>query len=222
MVNIRYSELPAGLHVRVESDGRRTLIYLLPGLTSDQRKAALLRVRSSARMGQGPELPALAMTRAIAADRITTTVRNSLAATRRHPMLVLPPLVLLVSGAIVLVMLSFVRLTIPVGSQTPNGVPSMPAQFGNGHRSSPPAPATSARPAGRGSQGARSRAGGNHGLGWAINPSPSPAAAPSSYLAPPPSSSTSPGPSPSASASPSPSPSGDCLNLGPLGLCVTV
>ena len=220
MVNIRYSELPAGLHVRVESDGRRTLIYLLPGLTSDQRKAALLRVRSSARMGQGPELPALAMTRAIAADRITTTVRNSLAATRRHPMLVLPPLVLLVSGAIVLVMLSFVRLTIPVDNQTPNNVPGMRIGSGAGHHSSPPSRPASARPSGRGSHGPASRAGGNHGVGWAVNPSPSPAAAPSSFQPPPPS----PGPSPSASASasPSPSPSGDCLSLGPLGLCVSV
>ena len=39
MVKIRYSELPAGLHVRAEARGRDTVIYLLPGLTPAQRRA---------------------------------------------------------------------------------------------------------------------------------------------------------------------------------------
>jgi hypothetical protein len=113
MVKIRYSELPAGLHVRAESRGRDTVIYLLPGLTPAQRRAALIRVRSSSRVGQGPRLPAASMALAIGTDRLRTTVTNGAAAMRGHPVLLLPPLVLLVSSAIVFVLMSFVTLTVP-------------------------------------------------------------------------------------------------------------
>ena len=58
MIKIRYADLPGGLHVRVEARGKDTIIYLLPGLTVAQRRAALRRARSSARMGHGPRLPA--------------------------------------------------------------------------------------------------------------------------------------------------------------------
>ncbi len=56
MIKIRYTDLPAGLHI---GGGPRkdTVIYLLPGLTAAQRQAALRRARSSARMGHGPRLP---------------------------------------------------------------------------------------------------------------------------------------------------------------------
>src|SRR5215472_19251350 len=105
MVKIRYSELPAGLHVAAAADREGTVVYLQPGLTSVQRRAALTRVRSSARIGQGPTLPGPAMARAIAADRVRTNARIGAAAARRHPMLFLPPaLVLLVSAVAILIM----------------------------------------------------------------------------------------------------------------------
>ena len=104
MVKIRYSELPAGLHVAVKTDGHQTVVYLLPGLTPAQRHAALTRVRRSALMGQGPSLPRFAMAKAVAADRVWVTARTGAAAMWRHPMLLLPPLMLLVSGVVVLVL----------------------------------------------------------------------------------------------------------------------
>ena len=58
MVKIRYSELPAGLHVSAKKHGRRAIIYLQPGLTAAERRAALVRVRKGSRMGHGPALSA--------------------------------------------------------------------------------------------------------------------------------------------------------------------
>jgi hypothetical protein len=104
MVKIRYSELPAGLHVAAAGDRDCTVVYLQPGLTPAQRRAALFRVRSSARIGQGPTLPRPAMARAIAADRVRTSAHVGAAATRRHPMLFLPPLILMVSALVFLFM----------------------------------------------------------------------------------------------------------------------
>ena len=112
MVKIRYSELPAGLHVVAEACRRGTIVYLLPGLTPAQRRAALVRVRSSARMGHGPLVPTLSMALAVAADRARTTTRNGLAALRRHPMVFLPPLIAVLASAIVFTLMSFVTLSI--------------------------------------------------------------------------------------------------------------
>jgi hypothetical protein len=119
VVKIRYAELPAGLHVATRVDGQGTIIYLLPGLTPAQRRAALIRVRSSARMGQGPELPRLQMTMAVAADRVRVTAGNCGVAVRRHPMLVFPPMILLVCGAVALALASFGRLPSPAHSHLP-------------------------------------------------------------------------------------------------------
>lgn len=118
MVKIRYSELPSGLHVVPEREGRDTIVYLLPGLTPAQRNAALVRVRSSARVGYGPELPAADMAVAVAADRLRTTVRSGAAAVRAHPMLLIPPLFVLVAAAAAFLLLSFVTGTIqpPAGA----------------------------------------------------------------------------------------------------------
>ena len=57
MITIRYADLPEGLHARAEARGRRTVIYLRPGLTAEQRRLSLRRARQSARMGYGPRLP---------------------------------------------------------------------------------------------------------------------------------------------------------------------
>jgi hypothetical protein len=94
MVKIRYSELPAGLHVATEADDGCTIVYLKPGLTREQRKDALTVARRSARFGHGPSLPVLDMTFALAADRTRTTARIVASAMRKHPLLLLPVLVL--------------------------------------------------------------------------------------------------------------------------------
>src|SRR5215472_16196221 len=94
MVKIRYAELPAGLHVATEAGDRCTIVYLKPGLTREQRKDALTVARRSARFGHGPSLPTLDMAFALAADRTRTTARMTAWAVRKHPLLLLPVLAL--------------------------------------------------------------------------------------------------------------------------------
>jgi hypothetical protein len=126
MVKIRYSELPAGLHVAAAADRECTVVYLQPGLTSAQRRAALTRVRSSARIGEGPTLPRPAMARAIAADRVRTNARIGAAAARRHPMLFLPPVIVLVISAMAFLLIAIRPLTVANrGNVAPAGVPAL-------------------------------------------------------------------------------------------------
>jgi len=127
MVKIRYSELPAGLHVEAAADRDGTVVYLQPGLTPAQRRAALIRVRSSARIGQGPTLPRPAMARALAADRVRTTARIGGAATRRHPMLFLPPVIVVIVSAIAFVFMTVQPLTIPNQGNVGAAVPTLAA-----------------------------------------------------------------------------------------------
>jgi hypothetical protein len=227
MVKIRYSELPAGLHVSAETRGRSTIIYLLPGLTAPQRRAALIRVRSSSRMGQGPRLPVAGMVLAVGVDRIRTTVRNGAAAMRGHPLLLLPPLILLVSCAIVFLLMSFVTLTVHQPRQ--DSIPSLVVHPAH-HVAGGSRPAGTAGQHGNGpGSGADPR---SHPPSASSRPHASPPAtsfpapAPSDDPAPSPSASATPSPtadpSPSATPAPSPSSSGGCLKLGPLGLCVHV
>jgi len=117
MTKIQYSELPTGLHVAVDKQGRQTVIYLLPGLTRAERRAALTRVRRSSRMGHGPDLPPLSLAVGVGADRLRTTVRTGAAAMRCHPVL-LPPLVL-VSIGLVFALVTFARQPIPPGTSRP-------------------------------------------------------------------------------------------------------
>jgi hypothetical protein len=119
MVRIRYAELPVGLHVATRSHGHRTVVYLLPGLTPAQRRAALTFARRSARIGQGPRLPTGDLAVALVADRLHTTATAVSAATRRHPMLLLPPLVVVVSTVIVFVLLSFVAVNLSPPGNSP-------------------------------------------------------------------------------------------------------
>jgi hypothetical protein len=128
MVRIRYSELPVGLHVTAVAVGRQTIVYLLPGLTPAERQSALLRVRSSARMGHGPSLPAFALTRAVAADRLRAGVHTFAAVMRRHPLL-LVPFAALVSSITVLVLVSAIPAATPrlTATVTPRPAASTPS-----------------------------------------------------------------------------------------------
>lgn len=103
MARIRYSELPVGLHVTAVAVGRHTTIYLQPGLTAAERKSALLRVRSSARIGHGPSLSAFALAKAAAADRLRAAMLTLAAAIRRHPVLLAPAAALVLSVAVLAV-----------------------------------------------------------------------------------------------------------------------
>jgi len=216
MVKIRYSELPAGLHVTTEAGRRGTVVYLLPGLTPAQRRAALIRVRSSAIIGQGPDLPAVAIAVAIAADRVRTTARNSAAAMRGHPVLVLPPIIAVVSIAIAVMLMSGVTLTVAPHDKAAASLPTLPLG-GSAPASHRPAGSMVRHP------GASERSGRTGPSGTA---SRTPSASGSALAAPsadPPASTPSPSPEPSSqSSSPSPSASGSCIKLGPLGLCVNV
>jgi hypothetical protein len=239
MVKIRYSELPSGLHVSSSGQGRRAIIYLKPGLTPAERRAALIRVRSSGRMGHGPALPPLSMALAIGVDRVLTIARNGAAAMRRHPVLLLPPLILVVSTGIVFILMSFVTL-VPHLSQAAGSSegPGRPKPAVQASGTSPDSPGDQQAAGGSGNSGA-----GHDGHGGpsprtsataSTAPSriqsPAPGSSGSTDPSPTPSSSTSgtPTPDPSTSPSPSPSPSpsssssGTCIVVGPLGLCVTL
>ncbi len=85
MITIRYADLPEGLHAQARAHGRRTVIYLRPGLTAEQRRLSLRRARQSARMGYGPRLPAPGVAMAVARHVAAGTLWNLGAAVRRHP-----------------------------------------------------------------------------------------------------------------------------------------
>lgn len=219
MIKIRYAELPAGLHVTAQGARRGTVVYLLPGLTQAQRRAALKRVRSSARMGQGPALPAPAMAAAIAADRVRTTARTCAAAMRGHPVLLLPPLIAVVVTAIVFMLMLQVPLTVPLQDRAAASLPTF-------HVGSSPSVTHRHHHHHRhvGSAAGQPSVPDPHGLAGSTS---SPSSHPSRHRGPPtwarrPHRSTPDSISPSPSPSPEPSPSSSCIKIGPLGLCVTI
>lgn len=225
MVKIRYTELPAGLHVAVRAQGRSTVIYLLPGLTLDQRRAALARARSSGRMGQGPLLRPVALARAVTADRAVTVARNGVLAMRGHPMLLLPPLIVLVSGAIVFTLMSFVTLEV----RSPDAASVAPPSDIRSQVDPDPRQTRYARTVGSGLHTPSipsDQPWASSTPSSAATPTPPASVQPTPTLTIPtsaaPSSSSVPTPGPSPSPTPSSSASGACIKLGPLGLCVNI
>jgi len=230
LIKIRYLDLPTGLHVCAEAHGSDTIIYLLPGLTTAQRRAALYRARSSARMGHGPALPAAGLACAIAADRVRTTVRNGAAALRVHPGLVIPPVVITVSAALAFLLLASVSVSVtyrPPGA----GPGQQSSQDQQGLRQN--GVHDEVRPR----DGARGQAGGGHpgpaGRSPGLSPhhgrspsghrTPSPGPLPSPSVGPSPYPSPSVGPSPSATPAPAsggPDGFGECVTISRLGICV--
>ncbi len=219
MITIRYADLPEGLHARAERRGRRTVIYLRPGLTAEQRRLSLRRARQSARMGHGPRLPAAGVVQAVARDSVRGSVGTMGAVLRRHP-LGAAPLAAGLGGMVACYALfatGSIRLVLhqapepgrpgspqpavvlrppapdPGPGQRRHRMRGTPGSTPHGHaarRKHPAAP--SQRPAAPGRPGSR-------------GPS-SPAAAPSTSATPPP--------------APSPRPSEVCLYVGPLRVCV--
>lgn len=77
--------LSPGLHGKAERSARGTTVYLVPGLTGGQRRAALRRLRQEGSRGCGPVLPGADLTVALAADRFRVGLRNTGAVIRHHP-----------------------------------------------------------------------------------------------------------------------------------------
>ena len=88
MITIRYADLPEGLHAQAETRGRRTVIYLRPGLTAEERRRSLRRTRRWARMGYGPRLSGPGVALAVVRHVLGGTLANLGAAMRRHPIAV--------------------------------------------------------------------------------------------------------------------------------------
>lgn len=143
MVKIRYAELPLGLHVATEAGDRCAIVYLKPGLTRAQRKEALTVARRSARFGHGPSLPALDMAFALAADRTRTTARMTISAIRKHPLLLLPLLALVLGVIAAGIVAAAAVLTVPPPASS--GQSSGLYQFNIG-RLVPPSVSTSPSP----------------------------------------------------------------------------
>ena len=258
MIKIRYSDLPQGRHAHVHRAGRRSVIYLLPGLSPAQRRDALGRLVRASRQGYGPRLRAPGVRLAVARDVAKTTVRNALAAVRCHPAGSTALAALIATGVICYAF--FVTVTVqfaphpagppvaaPSGPRVPGGRP--PGRGAGGPAGSQP-PATGRQttssglpPAGASTgPGTGSRTGTGTGTapsGQATDPVPLPtgtwsapggvlpsgSAGPSSPASPPPSAAPSPEPSAVPSqARPAPRPAdpgGLCLQLGPLGVCLS-
>src|SRR5271154_7516185 len=104
MIKIRYcdsNELSPGLHAAAERHGRSTTVYLLPGLSAVQRRAALRRLKISAGRGYDPKLPAPQLALALLADRIRTAFGLAGAVVRSHPAGSTVPVMMVSAGAIV-------------------------------------------------------------------------------------------------------------------------
>jgi len=241
VIKIQYADLPGGLHVRVAASGKDTIIYLLPGLTTMQRRAALRRARSSARMGHGPVLPSAGVAGAVMADGVRTTLRNVAGAMRIHPGLFFPPIVIVSFAAVAYILLVSVTAQVHSpqagapgsgpGEPVPQGVappPGNPAQAPVPHR-------TASAPARAGKPTPTSPARRHHPAGAAPSPSPRPSTTGPATSQPSPTP-TPIQPVPSASPSPKtdPNPGGVvakgpgsdgselCLHVGPLGACLAM
>jgi len=240
VIKIRYADLPEGLHARAEAEGRGAVIYLMRGLSPAQRRAALRTVRRGARLGNGPRLPVSGVALAVAMDTAKSTTRNGIAAVRFHPTGSLFLTALFASVVVCYVL--FVSVSIQLIPSPPRpGALAAPGQAGPG--SAPGQRHSAASQGGQGGQGGQqvsgpgpsrktaasapahgsaSASGGGGGGGSSQLAAPSPVPLPTSSLIPP--ASPSPGPT---GASPAPSPSGTshgglCVNVGPLGVCLSV
>ena len=116
----------AGLQGIAERVPRGVTIYLLPGLTSRQRRAVIRRLRQEASRGCGPELPPAQLALALLLDRVRGALGLAAAAVRLHPGTTLLP-----AAFVATVMTLFVLVSAGVGP-VPAGRPALVAQSGTG------------------------------------------------------------------------------------------
>ena len=176
MIKIRYrdqNELSPGLHAAAERHGRAITVYLLSGLSATQRRAALRRLRISARRGYSPRLPAPQLALALLADRIRTAAGRAGAVFRSHPAGSTVPVMVVSAGAIAFLALSAVSIQVihrpsGLGPQSSGAaVAAGPCRFG----SRGPGTGRVAGPARRGAQ----RSGGPVGSGAGLQDARDPA-----------------------------------------------
>jgi hypothetical protein len=97
VIRIRYKDFSAGtheatwLHGRTVSSDRGVTVYLVPGLTTWQRRAVIRRLRQEASRGFGPALPLPQLAIALGLDRLRTAARVAGAIVRLHPTVALLP-----------------------------------------------------------------------------------------------------------------------------------
>jgi hypothetical protein len=158
VIRVRYKDLSSGLHARAEQRAGGVTVYLVPGLTGSQRKAALRRLRQEASRGCGPALPASQLTVALGWDRTRRTFGGAVAVVRLHPAASL--LNATVAGALMtLFVLASVSIA-PASQAAPGGTTA-------GRGSPAPAAFTSPRQAALWSLAATSRPGAD-GKGFAV------------------------------------------------------
>jgi hypothetical protein len=180
VIRIRDKDLSNGLHAKAHNSARqcRITIYLQPGLTGNQRKAALRRLRLEASRGYGPALPASQLSLALGADKMRVTFRRVTGVIRLHPAASLLPAVITSTlvALFVLVSVSVRIMHLPLPGVTPGSAPATRA--GDPARALPAGPpgpgsgpATGVNPGSRGQPGAapltptRGSSAGGTGLG---------------------------------------------------------
>ena len=243
MIKIRYrdaDELSPGLHAAAVAQGRNTIVFLLPGLTGAQRRAALRRLRLSARMGYCPPLPPAQLALALVADRIRTTVGQLGTLVRSHPAGSTVPVMVISAGAIAFLALSAVSIQVLHLPHHPGGSSALPGTNGVSARGIPTpspspdppatspigatvAPAFSTSPAYHTPRPRPSFRTGSASPGAGVVPSIGPPT-PTPPQGIPTLADPDPNPSPSttdtpAMRQPSPTPTSTCLQVGPLGIC---
>jgi hypothetical protein len=171
MIRVRYKDLSPGLHGKAVRSARCTTVYLLPGLTGGQRRAALRRLRQEASRGCGPELRGPDLAVALAADRFRVGMRNTAAVVRQHPAGSLLPtafaaalMALFVLASVSARMVQMQQSAPAGGLVAPPAAPTIAARPVIAHAK--PAPGSAASRAGAG------YASGRHGLPWPSASSP--------------------------------------------------
>ena len=135
MIKIVYRDLSPGLHASADAEGRSTIISLLPGLTPEQRRAALRRIRHSGRMGHGPRVPAGKLALALGLDRVRAVARICTAVVRLHPAGSTLPVLFFSAAAVIFVLMATVSI---------HGMPAGPRASGQNLVAGGPSPASAA------------------------------------------------------------------------------
>jgi hypothetical protein len=117
----------AGLQGIAERVPRGVTIYLLPGLTSRQRRAVIRRLRQEASRGCGPELPQAQLLVALLLDRVRGALGLAAAAVRLHPGTTLLP-----AAFVATVMTLFVLVSAGLGPVSAGRPALAAAQSGTG------------------------------------------------------------------------------------------
>src|SRR5580693_2364575 len=188
MISVRYChwrELSPGLNATAQCNGRGTVVYLVPGLTRDERRAALRRLRMASRVGAGPELPAAQLAFGLLAERIRTAAGRARAIFRVHPAASALPVLLVSAGVVVFMSLSAVSVQVlpqqAAAGPSPRLAPGPAAPAVGGHADPPGAAGRSGSHTRHGSgsgQGSGGKGTGNQPtLTGSANPAPTSGAA---------------------------------------------